>query len=462
MKIKAMRNLIYLLSILFAFCILTGCNNEIEIEGISISPNENGYFLYNGEKVLLLGGSNEDNPFQTSSIWPEIDSMASVGGNYIRCTMSSRDSGNVWAFKQEEDGLYNLRVFNPEYWKRFDDFLSYCSERDVIVQIEVWATFDFHNEVWQINPYNPRNNKNYNELRSKLDSEFSDHPAVRMNDFFRSVPSQLCTPVLLGYQQAFVDKLLSVSLKYNNVLYCMDNETSANSDWAKFWAIYIKDKAKYDYDKEVYVTEMWDPWNLEHPLHSESFFNPEVFDFVEISQNNHNSDYKHWFDGIQQFKRLEQRDCLRHVTNIKVYGADGGKHQTTNNAIECYVRNVLMGCASTRFHRPTSGLGWSPISKNVIKSIRMLEAECELLEGRPDTTNYSEFGNEMYVRNLKAGQYVLFIPEKGKVKFSEKISPLDIQVLNVLQAKWVDMDNILKLEDEYINTEEDYLIILIN
>ena len=306
-----MKHSVYLLSIAIVLSILCGCGNKVGIEGISISPEENGYFLYKGEKVLLLGGSNEDNPFQYPALWSEIDSLAKAGGNYIRCTMSSRDSGNVWAFKKEENGLYNLREFNPDYWKSFDDFLAYCATRDVIVQVEVWATFDFHLEYWQKNPFNPKNNINYNELRSKLSSEFADHPAVRINDFFRSVPSQLCTPVLLGYQQAFVDKLLSYSLKYDNVLYCMDNETSANSDWAKFWASYIKDKAKYDCDKEAYVTEMWDPWNLEHSLHSESFFNPDIFDFVEINGNNHNADYKHWVDGIRQFDRLRQRDCLR-------------------------------------------------------------------------------------------------------------------------------------------------------
>ena len=66
----------------------------------------------------------------------------------------------------------------------------------------------------------------------------------------------------------------------------------------------------------------------------------------------------------------------------------------------------------------------------------MLEAECELLEGSPDTTNYSEGANEIYVRKLKSGQNVLFIPEKGKVKFPGISSQSELKVLDVLQSSW--------------------------
>lgn len=452
-----MKKIIFLIASLIIIC---SCSEAPMEKGLKIVENDNQYFYYNGHKTLLLGGSNEDNLFQNRELWPEIDSMAEVGGNYLRCTMSSRDSGNIWAFRKEANGLYNLRKFNPEYWNRLDGFIRYCSDRDVIVQIEVWATFDFHKEFWQDNPFNPKNNRNYDEFRSKLDSEFSAHPAARINDFYRSVPSQLCTPVLLGYQQAFVDKLLSHSLKYDNVLYCIDNETSANSDWAKFWALYIKDKALYDYNKTVYVTEMWDPWDLSHPLHAESFFNPEIFDFVEISQNNHNSDYQHWLNGIKQIEDLKKRDCFRPVTNIKVYGADGGRHQTTNNAIESYVRNVLMGAASTRFHRPTSGLGWGQIPSSVIKSIRLLEAECDLLNGEPDTNGLSDIANEIYLRKLDRGEKVWFIPGQSILNISGNTTIDDFAVLDILSAQWVNAEDVLQQKDDMIRPNKDYIILL--
>ncbi|MFO7922350.1 MAG: hypothetical protein R6U58_01505 [Bacteroidales bacterium] len=39
--------------------------------------------------------------------------------------------------------------------------------------------------------------------------------------------------------------------------------------------------------------------------------------------------------------------------NVKIYGNNGGRHKTTRDAIENFVKNVLMSCASARFHRNT-------------------------------------------------------------------------------------------------------------
>lgn len=52
----------------------------------------------------------------------------------------------------------------------------------------------------------------------------------------------------------------------------MDNETSVSSDWGKYWAKHIQKKAKLA-GKDVYTTEMWDPHDLAHPFHAETFDN---------------------------------------------------------------------------------------------------------------------------------------------------------------------------------------------
>ncbi|MBC8229229.1 hypothetical protein H8E77_06760, partial [bacterium] len=58
------------------------------------------YWQYKGKPVLLLGGSVEDNLFQIPNLKQHLDLLKSVGGNYVRCTMSCRDEGNVWQFKK--------------------------------------------------------------------------------------------------------------------------------------------------------------------------------------------------------------------------------------------------------------------------------------------------------------------------------------------------------------------------
>ncbi|MCB0853621.1 MAG: hypothetical protein KDD63_15455, partial [Bacteroidetes bacterium] len=214
------------------------------------------YWAYKGKPVLLLGGTVEDNLFQIPDLEAHVDLLKSVGGNYVRNTMSSRDSGNVWAFYfDEKEGVYDLSKWNDEYWQRFENFLKLTAERDIIVQIEVWATFDFYRDNWTVNPFNPKNNRNYTAERTKLPEEVKTHPTRTDNPFFWSVPSQHHNIPVLQFQQAFVDKLLSHSLKYDHILYCIDNETSVTASWGQFWSEYIRKKGK-ELGKKVAITEM--------------------------------------------------------------------------------------------------------------------------------------------------------------------------------------------------------------
>ena len=87
-------------------------------------PENPFYWEYRGKPVLLLGGSVEDNLFQIDELREHLDLLRSVGGNYVRCTMSSRDAGNVWPFaRDEQTGLYDLDRLGEEYWRRFETFL---------------------------------------------------------------------------------------------------------------------------------------------------------------------------------------------------------------------------------------------------------------------------------------------------------------------------------------------------
>jgi hypothetical protein len=404
----------------------------------TIKPGEKykQYWQYEGKPIMLLGGSEEDNLFQIGNLEEHLDLLVLVGGNYVRNTMSSRDEGNVWPFAKKEDGKYDLNQWNPAYWNRFEKMLQLTSERDIIVQVEVWATFDFYRDNWDVNPFNPVNNDNINLKRSKLSTKVSTHPVYTENNFFRSVPSQMALTEVLWYQQKFVDKMLSYSLDYGNVLYCMDNETSVTSDWGKFWAKYIKKKAR-EQGKTVYCTEMWDPWELSHPMHNETFDHPEIYDFVDISQNNHITGQEHWDNGLKQIQRLKQIQALRPVTNIKVYGNDGGKHKTTRNAIESFIQNVFMGCASTRFHRPTSGQGLNENAQAVIKSMRQLSEKMYFFEGAPHNELLANREkHEAYCRAIPGKEYAVYFPDGGEVTLFAELENGMVQWLNVLTNEW--------------------------
>jgi hypothetical protein len=73
----------------------------------------------------------------------------------------------------------------------------------------------------------------------------------------------------------------------------MDNETSGEEEWAATGLRFIR-SAPRSPDKTVYVTEMWDDWDLTAERHKRTFDHPELYDFVDVSQNNHNRGQKHW------------------------------------------------------------------------------------------------------------------------------------------------------------------------
>jgi len=407
---------------------------------ISISAQYPQYWTINGEPTMLLGGSVEDNLFQITNLENHLDLLASVGGNYVRNTMSSRDEGNLWPFYFDESkGKYDLNQWNNMYWLTFEKFLIATSRRNIIVQMELWATFDFYRDNWEKNPFNPINNSNYDSNRVDLPTRVPTHPVFTDNPFFRSIPMLTNNMRLLWYQQLYVDKVLSYTLKYGNVLYCIDNETSVTALWGQFWADYIKKKAN-EQGKKVFVTEMWDPHDLEHISHRETFDHPETYDFVEISQNNHQKGQRHWDNGLQQIARLKNMGNLRPVTNVKTYGNDKGRHgHGTQNGMQSFIRSVFFGSAAVRFHRPDSGLGLGDEAQSVIKSMRMLTDSMDFFEAAPDNSLLQQKDpNEAYCRAIPGKQYAVYFTDGGGVSmdFSNCKGAGKIRWLNVMSAEW--------------------------
>ena len=408
-------------------------------EGIQVSEEFPQYWAYQGKPVLLLGGSDEDNLFQMEGVKEQLNHLAACGGNYVRNTMSCRDSGDVWPFYQDPgSGKYNLDRWNDAFWERFSNFLHLTYERKIFVQIEVWATFDFYREVWDENPYNPANNRNYSAERVKLPEQIPTHPLQCDNPFFWSVPSCDNNTRLLQYQQRFVDKMLSYSLEYDHVLYCMDNETSVTSEWGRFWADYIRKVAR-ESGAEVNVTEMWDPWDLNHVTHRESFDHPEIYTFVDISQNNHNKGQRHWDNGLYQIERLKRNGDLRPVNNVKIYGSDEGRYGgNTDDAIQKFIQNIIFGSASARFHRPESGIGLNEQAQAVIRSVRKTCDRMDFFKAEPaNNLLLDRDQGEAFCRAIPGEEYLVYFPGSGSVDLmtGSKISSLSVTEVNILSGE---------------------------
>ncbi len=415
------------------------------------------YWEYKGRPIVLLGGSKEDNLFQIPDLAEHLDLLAAAGGNYIRNTMSSRDEGNVWPFHQQEDGKYDLEQLSDEYFERMESLLRFARERDIIVQIEVWDRFDFAMKPWLSNPYRPANNVNYTPDASHLKNDYPDHPGGNANPFFRTVPALDNNEVVLKFQQAQVDRLLALSLQCPNVLYCMDNETSADEAWGAYWNDYIKKKAAA-LGVDVYTTEMWDPWDLKDSMHRRTLDHPETYAFVDVSQNNHNKGQAHWDNLAWAWAHVSANP--RPLNCVKVYGANTGKYGTDQDGQERFWRGLVGGAAGVRFHRPDSGLGLSEIAQANIRSARMLAESFDFSRATPDAESKllrERDPNEAYASRIDTDQYVVYFPKQGSVQLdaSGNPGPFTLRWLDIATSEWREPQDIANKELISISTPTD-------
>jgi len=398
-------------------------HNSRDDSAIQPYTSNPAYWQYKGKPVLLLGATDNDNLYQSPDMESQLDLLVMNGGNYIRNTMSCRDSGDVWPFNMLDNGKYDLNGWNTEYWDRFDKLLKAADERDIIVQIEMWDRFDFSRDPWKLNPFNPDGNINYDTLAG-MSSSYPKHPATDVQPFFHTMPGlPLYTPSLdevRKYQEKYVDKLLQYTLQYGNVLYCMNNETSTPKEWGLYWMNYISNNAK-EADRKVYVTDMFDHYFTPNScdICNYEIENPELYQFVDVSQiNSRNFGQMHW-DSLKWIMESRNRvEPLRPVNCVKTYGGmnSGWGSGSNQDGIERFVRQMLLGVAAGRHHRRPHGNGNNNKALASLRSIRKIEESVKFRELKPAMEILGDrTDNEAYAARNGDDQYVIYFPLDGSV-----------------------------------------------
>lgn len=419
------------------------------------------YWEYGDNPVLLLGGTWQDNLFNhPTGLEGHLDLLVENGGNYVRNTMSHRNTDNVYAYDQI-GGDYDLDQFNEEYWQRFEDFLRMTYERDIMVQIEVfdpWDLFADHEAQggWSTHPFNPANNINYTSEESGLPTVIGYNPGGSPSNhpFFSSVPELDNNSVILVYQQAYVDKMLSITLEYPNVIYSIQNETGEELAFGDYWADYIYEKGQ-EADRTVYVTDMRRSGDLSSSDHYHIYDNEERFNFLDVAQNSWTTGQHHYDQII--FVRDYISDAPRPINTVKIYNRDGEEESVAR-----FFRIIFAGGASARFHRPafrddsgaqeisTSwGLGLGPRAQTTIRSGRMLEDSFDIFASQPQNNLLSEReDNEAYVLAQPGQQYAVYFPNSGDVL-------LDVSAVEgLLELRWLDIDNAKWQEPKRVKNRE--------
>jgi hypothetical protein len=439
--------------------------------------NHPAYWQYRGRPVLLIGGSSNDNLFQTPNVVEELDRLNSFGGNYVRNTMSSRDKGDVQAFHRDPvTGNYDLSRWNDEYWSRLADFLDATGDRDIIVQLEIWATYDFYTReshiidgrsAWDRNPFNPANNINYTERESGLYETFRSTHGTLINPFFKTVlplrqPFDFAVrPVVLGFQQQFVDKLLSITLDYDHVLYVIDNETNTDPVWPVYWSQYIRGKAA-ERGVAIEVTEMWDTFDPTDGAVAEArvqdpathFFtrrasvsntlnDPHNYTYLDISNHNFQSGEVHFKTGIYIWNEVRKSGVIRPINNTKIYGSDQVAWTGSDrDGKERFWRNIFAGLASVRFHRPPSGLGHSDVAMAHIKSMKMFADHVDFTKLVPRNDLLGDRAeNEAYCLAEAGRTYAVVFMDGGQVRLDVsdlRAERVRLKWLHIEESEWTE------------------------
>ena len=416
----------------------------LPVHAIQPSAQSPGYWEYEGQRVMLVGGSDTDHLFLgdgesmpngfTLNLTQHLDAIKAAGGNYVRNTMSQRELYPLVPFYRRNDGKYDLNQWNEEYWTRLANFLSATKARDIIVQIEIWDRFDYttqsgatqsHQTSWNYSPWNPNNNVTYTASQSGFASAYEEHPGLDLQPFFHGVPGHPCYEggscptmrntqaqydVVRNYQKKFIDKMWSYVKNYDHVLFTMNNETSTHYSWGKYWIDYLQKKGS-----SAPASDMFDLTSSKRlsAQNNIAVQRPSDYDFLDISQVTqtkfNGGSEGHW-KAIKEIRnKLIVAKSLRPVNSTKIYGSDdiNGSSYTRSvaqrwgdlSAQNSFWVNIIGGFASSRFHRPGGGMGLNSKAKSSIEAFRKLEQFIRMWEVEPDFDHSELSGRGTYVQS---------------------------------------------------------------
>jgi hypothetical protein len=437
------------------------------------------YWQYGGQPILLFGGSDRDNIFQWAGdgtkLTDHLDLLYACGGNYIRCTMSSREytvKGYRWNLLPypfaKIDGKYDLREWDDVYWNNLRTFLRETKKRGIIVQLEIWDRWNESGNSyqrgsgWYDSPWNPNNNMTYN---------WSDSPLLQegKTDFYNAIHMAATEkdPVLLPLQQKFVEKIVDevIGGGYDHVLFQIDNESGIGDDslepdpyWARFIRSYVKSKAT-GFKAYVCTSRRFHSPTPCRVMNFQDWNNPEIcvpiinaaFNYCDVSQNNGNSGQQQ-YDNLLWYRSKVLKYGVRPINHVKCYHFNwptgfSFQDRTSPSDAEAgakFWRVVFGGGASVRFHRHTparpgglhEGFGLTPEAQSHIRSLRMLVDAIHIFSMEPrNDLLFQRTSNEAYCLAEPGWQYAVFFTGDGDGRVEVKLTTLG----RSFELRWLDI-----------------------
>ena len=129
------------------------------------------------------------------------------------------------------------------------------------------------------------------------------------------------------------------------------------------------------------------------------------------------------------------------MNNTKIYsdGQTSFGSGTPVDGVERFWRNLIAGCASCRFHRPTSGIGLNETAKSCIAAARKIESLVKFWNVEPRIELLSDRQpDEAYLAAKPGEQYILFFTDGGSIGLDLKACPgtFALQWVNIRTGDW--------------------------
>ena len=466
-----------------------------QIQPYSQNPS---YWQYNGRPILLLGGSDRDNIFQWTGdgtkLTDHLDLLKNCGGNYIRCTMSSRaytSDGYRWDLLPypfaKVDGKYDLRQWNEEYWHKLRAFLRETKKRGIMVQLEFWDRWNESGDSrnarlgWYDSPWNPNNNSTYDWADSPL---LSPGKTDFYNIFHYAAVKK--DPVLLPLQERFVEKVIDevIDNRNDHVLFQVDNESGIGDETLEpdpYWARFARQYAASKDAGDIFVCSSR-RFHWPTPYQATTFQdwgNPEVrvplvnaaFNFSDISQNNGVSGQRQ-YDNILWYRSRVLAHGARPINHVKCYhfnwpiGGSFGRDRMSPTDAEAgakFWRAVFAGAASIRFHRHTptrpaglrEGFGLAPEGQRHLRSMREFVDAVHVFRMNPRNDLLSQrVTNEAYCLAEPGRQYAIFFTGEGDGRAQIELAPSK----RSFELRWLDIATSCWGQGATVSSPGDYVL----
>lgn len=203
---------------------------------VSLHPDNPHYFLFRGRPTLLISSGEHYGALLNAEFDCKkyLDTLAEDGLNLTRtfsgvyaepagafniaCNTLAPASGQLlcpWA-RSDTPGYagggckFDLEKWDPEYFKRLHQFVSYAAQKGVVVEFTLFCTM-YSDEMWNLSPMNASNNVNGIGGVGRLDVFTGSDPR------------------LFECQKQLVRKIVRELAPYDNVMYEICNEPYFNN-----------------------------------------------------------------------------------------------------------------------------------------------------------------------------------------------------------------------------------------